>query len=81
MQVNTSLILIIYIILLDYKMLYPANKHYFRKEAVYQVPDLEPRHGAEQLLHLLPGPGHAQAGQEEQTEEHLVSKIHFLLMT
>ena len=68
-------------LLASFRMLYPDNEHYFRKEAVYQVPDLEPRHGAEQLLHLLPGPGHAQTGQEEQTEEHLVSKIHILLVT
>ena len=61
-------------------MLFPDVEHSFRKEAVHQVPDLEPRHGAEQLLHLLPGPGHAQAGQEEQTQEHLVS-LHILLVT
>ena len=68
-------------LLASFRMLYPDHEHYFRKEAVYQVPDFEPRHGAEQLLHLLPGPGHAQTGQEEQTEEHLVSKIHILLVT
>ena len=45
-----------------------------RKEALHQVSDLQPGHGAEQLLHFVPGPVHAQAGQEEQTEEHLVSQ-------
>ena len=44
-----------------------------RKEALHQVSDLQPGHGAEQLLHLVPGPVHAQTGQEEQTEEYLVS--------
>ena len=67
-------------LLASFRMLYPNNDHYFRQEAVHQVHDLEPRHGAEQLLHLLPGPGHAQAGQEEQTQEHLVS-LHILLVT
>ena len=48
-----------------------------RKEALHQVSDLQPIHGAEQLLHLVPGPVHTQAGQEEQTEEHLVSHNFF----